>query len=160
MKFMLVGIDPGLVDTGVVMILLDTEQEQINTAWQVFNGSKDTEPVNISSYITAVKQAGQPNHVYISVEAYNPRSNYSSDKQMLALVRDIAVTVGGVIVNNTGSKAVIRPAVLARLGVKKFPATHHQDLQAAARIMVWGALKEDELNRIIARAVYQNWRVV
>jgi hypothetical protein len=54
------------------------------------------------------------------------------------------------LIDNTGMKSVISPAMMKRIGVWSFgQSTHHQDLRSAGRIGLYGAVKEDDLNRVI-----------
>ena len=53
------------------------------------------------------------------------------------------------LVDNTGAKKIVTRELMELLDVWKFPTTNHQDLQAAARIALFGALKDTGLNRAL-----------
>ena len=139
----IVGIDPGLVHTGIVSLALETSGYS-----KTF--SVHTTVVDDGDAAAAADAATDyfPDHIFI--EKYEPRSHFGTDARMMELVREIHKhTKHSKIISNTGSKQIITLALLELLHLKKFPATHHQDLQAAARILVYGMLKDPALNRVL-----------
>lgn len=151
-----VGIDPGLVHTGVVNLLFDQSKRTITVCDRVVDGlaEKDIK--------AGVILAGVKPHIFI--EDYRPRSNLGTDRRMLEGVALIHKAVGGKKLDNMGVKKIIRRPLMELLDVWSFAtATHHQDLRSAARIALLGMVKDDELNRLLADIVSQRegqWRVV
>ena len=160
----IIGIDPGLVHTGVVVASFDEEMRQILIEYAVIEG--DNHPKTTAETLEAVGYRENLN-TYAFIETYRERGTaYSTNPQMRKLVQDFADQFPkAVLVDNTGSKQVVKPHLLRLLGLEKFPATHHQDLQAAARILVYGALKDSLLNQLLSQVVRdhldgQTWTVI
>ena len=152
------GVDPGIVHTGVVTLMMDPEARTFDTYNEPVVGADPDE------VMTALENSGYgiPDHTFI--EKYNPRSAFKQDKEMIVAVSELNKHLpNSKVINNMGSKQVIRKPLLDQLDLWVFPATHHQDLQAAARIMIYGMLKNPELNTLLAdfvKALYdgQPWR--
>ena len=155
----IVGVDPGLVHTGVVGIRIDPDVRAVYTDHAVVSGI-DAEAV----FLLTRRVAPLP-HVFI--EKYVPRQHYGTDERMVqgeaALKKAIPKAV---FLRNTGVKALVTPQVLSVLGLTRFSTTtHHQDLLSAARIAVLGMMKDPELNRALADVVMDHidkkaWPVV
>jgi hypothetical protein len=149
-----VGIDPGLVHTGCVLMTFAPEYRTIVTSHEAIAGP-DTAAVN--DFITqpmphAVTWGGGLPHVFI--EDYRPRSNLATDKRMLEAVREMRKATGGLVLNNAGVKKVVKRPLLELLGMWRFTTvTHHQDLRSAARIAVLGMLKDPFMNQLLADVV-------
>ena len=147
-----VGIDPGLVHTGLVRLIFPPDgsgERWFKVEHAVVNGV-DNAAVEAIRYWNAE----HPAHV-VFIEDYRARQSYKNDPLMIAAVDRIksGLPEGARLVNNSGSKKVIRRQLLKLLDLYKFPATHHQDLQAAARILVWGMLKHEYTNALLAEFV-------
>ena len=142
------GIDPGLVCTGLVRLVLppdETSERWWKVEHEAING------LDIPAISAWVDQ--RPGHP-VFVEDYRARQSYNSDPEMIRGVDRIKMSVPNVtLINNSGSKKVIRPALLKLMSLYKFPTTHHQDLQAAARILIWGMLKNENYNELLATFV-------
>jgi hypothetical protein len=121
---------------------------QVLTAHSVVQG---TDVAEVSLVVEELcPQRGLRPHIYI--EGYRSRSNLAHDKDMLLAVRDIQTATKGKVLDNTGVKKTVKPAVLQALGVWKFSTpTHHDDLRSAARIAVLGMLKEH--NELLATVI-------
>lgn len=146
-KTLLVGVDPGLVHTGVVMLHIDAKHLHLQVESFVIEG--DEHPFQVKALLKALKY--KPTRMW--VEAYRERGNtYGTDSKMRQLLTEFRAEFHDAeILDNTGVKKVAKPHLLAVLGLHNFPTTHHQDLQSAARIMVYGALKDEELNELLTR---------
>lgn len=141
----IVGIDPGLVHTGAV--LLRFEGDNLTIEDRAFPGKK-AEDVAQWVYDSVDKDA----HVFI--EAYRPRGNtFGTDPEMRDLMQDFRRWLPGAkVIDNTGVKQVISRQLMEVFGVWKFTtATHHQDLRSAARIGLYGAVKDERLNALLYR---------
>jgi len=138
-----VGIDPGLVHTGVVRMSFDRPHKFVNISYEVFNGPD----------VPAVKAwVGPADAVFI--EGYRARSNFSTDQRMVSAVSEFRKGLGGTVLQNMGVKKVVKSPLMELLGVWKFDlVTHHQDLRSAARIALLGMLKNDHFNKLITDIV-------
>lgn len=148
-----VGIDPGLVHTGVVSMLFDAEAKEISLAHTAVVGP-DAPAVNQAiADLWVMERAYVPPAIFI--EGYRPRSNLNSDKRMVeAVARIKACLPGSEVLLNTGVKKVVRQPLMELLGVWKFSTvTHHQDLRSAARIALLGMLRDEILNGLLADVV-------
>ncbi len=149
-----VGIDPGLVNTGVVAVDFDSGTKHITVIPHVvdFPRAHETHGPAVSTWVRALPtQWGAP-HIFI--EDYNPRSSFNTDKRMIDLVAQIARATHGTRINNTGVKKVVRQPLMQLLHLWSFAqSTHHQDLRSAARIMLYGMLKNERLNQLLTTVV-------
>jgi hypothetical protein len=152
-----VGIDPGLVHTGLVSLLFSDDNRTINLQDRVIAGP-DARAVRASIPLLGAKPVK-------FIEGYRPRSNFYGDNKMVQTVAEMAREIGAIVVPNMGAKQIVRQPLMELLGVWKFSTvTHHQDLRAAARIAIFGMLKDDELNEVIAGVVRDHvdgrtWRI-
>lgn len=149
-----VGIDPGIIHTGLVRLVFPPDgsgERWWKVDYAVVNGV-DAAAVQAMQYWIAE----DPAHV-VYVEDYRARTSTRFDPEMIKAVDRIKTGLNNTrLINNSGSKQTIRTKLLKMLDVYKFPATHHQDLQAAARILVWGMLKNDYTNELLAGFVADN----
>lgn len=154
----IIGIDPGIIHTGVVSALFLPDLREVRVQHEVILGLdgpacrrwiEDQVPIRqVSTY----------------VEGFRSRSNLGHDAGMIRGVADIRSCVHGKVLDNTGIKKVVKRPVLEALGIWKFSTpTNHDDLRSAARILVLGMLKEH--NELLADVVRdhldgRSWRVV
>ena len=155
-----VGIDPGLVHTGAVRFLLRPAVREVETHHAVFSG---TRPEPVRDWVLDGAYRVRP-RVY--VEGYRPRSHLGTDEKMTVAVNEMKKLTGGRVLLNEGVKKVIRPELMRLLDVWLFStATHHQDLRSAARIALYGMVKDDQTNQVLADLVRDHlkgddWKVV
>lgn len=144
----IIGIDPGLVHTGAVRFNFDTVGKRYAIDHQVFEGEAGSLGPNLQEVFDWVDMY-PTKHVFI--EAYRPRANYNTDSSMSRIVTDLKRGItGSKVINNTGVKAVIRRPLMDLLEAWTFTTrTHHQDLRSAARIGLYGLVKDKELNRVL-----------
>lgn len=150
-----VGIDPGLVHTGVVELIFNTDNKIISVTHEAVIGP-NAQAVN--DFITQpvvdpdLWGGGTP-HIFI--EKYQPRSHFSTDARMMQAVSEMKAGLpGSQVLLNTGVKKVVRRELMQLLGVWQFATTtHHQDLRAAARIALLGMLKDERMNTLLADVV-------
>lgn len=144
------GIDPGLVHTGVVRFVFDQQPEKKLFDLQVYG-----EVVNGFDIPGIRAQVGSHKRP-LFVEAYKPRSNFSTDKNMvegIALIKKEFPHAK--VLPNMGIKNVVTEQFMKALGCWKFStSSHHQDLRSAARIALLGMYKDPELNRVVANHAY------
>lgn len=146
-----VGIDPGLVHTGVVRLQFVPEDQAVHVQHEAVAGPDATA---VQKWIDwgAQLPVGTPAHVFI--EGYRPRSHFDSDAEMTRAVLEIKKATGGAVLFNTGVKKVVKQPLMELLGCWKFgTVTHHQDLRSAARIGLLGMLKSEPLNRVLTQVV-------
>lgn len=144
-----IGIDPGLVHTGVVSIIFDPSARTINIDHEVIDG-----PDWAAAHRWIQGAFANPVDAVVFIEGYRPRSAFDTDQRMVKAVNDFRRALGGQVINNTGVKKVIRHQLLDMLGLWKFSTTsHHQDLRSAAYIALYGIVKDEEMNRLLAGVV-------
>ena len=148
----ILGVDPGLVHTGTVLLEVEEAGRRLHVSSHVIEGD-DSHAEQLAAHLRDL-----PPLDHIFVEAYRERGNsYGTDSPMRELLFQItAVVPRARLLDNTGVRKVVRPALLKKLGLDSFPTTHHQDLQAAARILVYGMLKKNDLNTILARLLAED----
>ena len=146
----IVGVDPGLVHTGCVRIVIDTVDRSIDTSHCVINGY---DVKRLESWIYADEWTDTA--PWIFVERYTPRSHFDTDERMVAGEQELRRRMAGaMLLRNTGIKSIVTPKILQVLGLTKFrTASHHQDLLSAARIAVLGMMKTAELNHALSDIV-------
>lgn len=155
----ILGIDPGLVHTGVVGLAWNTHTRTLEVKHTALAG---LDLQGLEDWMT--KEFYSPHRTFI--EAYNPRSHFDSDKRMGDLVREYRQATKGDVINNTGVLKVIPTVVMQALGCWKFSTpTHHQDLRSAARIALFGMYKDDTLNKIVAGCIGDHldgnpWKII
>jgi hypothetical protein len=160
-KVVLGGIDPGIVDTGLVIIELDNKFETVSYRYklwtevtEIVHHSMIVDPKFLSQLGTTVKAATKKGVGYktlVAVEGYRNRGkNPVQDQRMSDLVQTIRRAVkGSQIVDNTGVKNVVKPRVMGMFGFE-FPRTNHQDLESAARIALKLGYQDDDANTVIS----------
>ena len=145
-----VGIDPGIVHTGVVGMCFRPGMRIIEVRHHLVLGS---DPKQAMSWISG-QESVTNTKAAIFIEGYRSRSNLHHDKDMLNAVADFRKETGGTVLDNTGVKKIVKPAVLGTLGVWRFSTpTHHDDLRSAARIAVLGMMKDPTMNRLLADVI-------
>lgn len=138
------GIDPGLVHTGVVGITLDNLKRTIRVRSHIINGP------NPGAVAAAVDQRAT-----LFIEKYEDRGTvFSTHNEMR--VFEVALKSAlprATVLSNTGVKKVVTEQMLRVLGLTGFRTTHHKDLESAARIAVFGGLKDPAINAIFYQAL-------
>lgn len=147
---LIIGIDSGIVNTGVVGLeispLLGGEKARVLPRVVVGLDEKATVQA-----IKDIVEASGMNPAAVYMEKYRPRAGLRESVPMVEFQGKFRNrTVAGVgieLVNNSGFKKIVTDEMLQALGVYNFPLrTNHHDLRAAARIAIYGALKDDKLN--------------
>lgn len=124
------GVDPGLVDTGIVKVVVDKTAMTWVTSSIVLRNATAQEVVDA---------IGSGDLVF--VEDYKPRNNFGTGDAMSALCKEIKFLEPKVrMIDNTGIKRLVPAAILEELELWRFPTTHHRDLQSAARVLVRGLM--------------------
>jgi hypothetical protein len=159
----IVGIDPGLVHTGVVSMMFDNGFRELVVESLVVEYSEFSNPDIIWDW---VKPRRAP-RTEVYVEKFVPRPGMNTSPAMLELEHLIKDSIPlAQMVRNMGVKQVITPQVMSTLKVWTFAqATNHQDLRSAARIGLFGMAKDDDLNALLAELLMadvdgQPWNIV
>jgi hypothetical protein len=143
------GIDPGIVDTGAVTFFLDTERLTLDVKAEKLLGS-DPEP--IEEYV----KRNTRTQTLTFVEAYRDRGTvFNTHGTMRNIEAALRRSLPGVeILDNTGVKKVVTKPLMQLLDCWDFPTvTHHQDIRSAARIALYGGLKDPEINSYLTQIV-------
>lgn len=171
---LIIGIDPGIVHTGIVayglcthrpnrfpMIyrVIDTEDADAEDRVKLITDGVSRFLEDMLPPLASLNYATAETPMLIFIEDYRSRaSSNKPDAQMREIVSALRRLLPlANVVDNTGSKKIARPALMQQLGLNTFRATHHQDLQAASRIMIYGALKQDNLNALLAVMLYRSF---
>lgn len=146
------GIDPGLRDTGVVLFTFDTTACTVTTRALVVDGATLKADTSIIRQWLVEHNADNAN---VFIEKYVPRPGMTTSPDMLALENLIRVSLSApTLVRNTGVKQMVPPDVLQLLHAWRFNiVTNHDDLRAAARIAVYGMMKNRMLNGLLADVI-------
>lgn len=151
-----VGIDPGLVDTGVVILRMDPDNKRWGVEYEVFkgfvnpSGHREVPTDGIIAYVNDYNT----NHLPVYIEAYRPRSHFQGDAEIGRAVNALKTIRGASTINNTGMKKVVTRGLLELLNMWRFSTpTHHQDLRSAAQVLLFGMLKSDEGNALLVELV-------
>lgn len=138
-----VGVDPGLVHTGVVFMQFFPASREVLVDSKAVLGP---DPVEVRQFFGMY----QPAHIFI--EGYRPRSHYGTDEPMLKAVAAMKAGLpNSIVLQNTGIKKVVKRPLLEALKCWSFATTtHHQDLRSAAYIAVLGMMKDDQLNELLS----------
>jgi len=146
MQYVFTGIDPGLVHSALVRVSFDPDMAAITVNYCVVDGLK---PSDMRAKMKPL-DLGQ-----VFIEDYRTRGNLKQNNAMIVGVSEfkkVFAATKPTVLNNMGMKQVVRQPLMEAFGVWKFDRlTHHQDLRAAARIGMFGALKDDYLNEQMAR---------
>ena len=153
-----VGIDPGLVHTGVVRFVFLPKKKTILVEHEAVTGQDHTAQAKAwlsKTLHLTVHGAGMVPGLTVFIEKYQPRSNFSTDPKMSELLTLLRQALpGSQVLLNTGVKKVIRKPLMELLGVWKFSTvTNHQDLRSAARIALYGMSKDEHMNRLLSDVV-------
>lgn len=152
MPVQLIGIDPGLVHTGCVSITLFPDQGAFRLRNYVVSGLNVQQ---VQNWVEATMALRPDVQCEIFIEAYRPRSHFDSDAAMGAAVKEMKQALpGSKTLLNTGVKKIVTPELMKAMNIWSFSQrTNHQDLRSAARIAVYGGLKDPEINPVITKLV-------
>ena len=141
-----VGIDPGLVHSGVVRMVFTARTRELLVEHEAVAGP---DAGAASAWINHSLGHWYPDPA-VFIEGYRPRSNLAHDQKMTEAVARFKAATAGTVVPNMGVKQVVKRDLLVLMGLWSFgTVTHHQDLRSAARIAVLGMLKNPVLNRVV-----------
>jgi len=154
MKIALTGVDPGIVDTGLVRINLDSDKREWAVHAQVFhrmvNHNEDKVYVDEQALLVMSVVAGA---TLAGVEGYRPRGrNMIQDRMMTTLVQRIGRIQEFQVEDNTGIRQVVTNHTLRLFKVDRFDLpTNHADLKSAARVALMRGYRDDAANEVICQ---------
>ena len=142
----LVGIDPGVIHTGIIVSKINPHVKEVTNSTFLMEGCPVMD-------IRDILRNFRPTATFI--EGYRPRSNLHHDRQMQKFVSDLNFHLrNSIALDNMDSKNVVKNDLLKLFKLYSFSTrSHHQDLRSAARIMLFGALKQNDTNALIADVV-------
>jgi hypothetical protein len=142
-----IGVDPGLVHTGIVMLDFNLERPELTVAHRVVDGANAAQSRADIEGLTEHKPYAT---LDIFIEHYVPRSGFSVDERMVQANETFRSTLGGTLLRNTGVKKVITQELMELLHCWKFTTfSNHQDLRSAARIALLGMMRDPALNQVL-----------
>lgn len=166
MRLTLLGLDPGVADTGFVAVSLDYDRRVWDVWFKVWSNVIDRHGFNVSvkgSYLDelADTQENFRGHgpSFTGVEGYRPRGkNSRQDEEMTQLVQaSRSVMRGAKIIDNTGIKKVVTESTLKLFKMSRFnQGTNHADLKSAARVALKAGIDVDEVNTLLAEFMMDN----
>ena len=151
--YVVVGIDPGIVNTGIVVYFICPQERRVILKHTAIEGCK-VEDIHAFLALLLDMSTARP-WTYVFVEAYRPRSHFDTDARMGAAVNEIKKMGPEVYaLDNSGVKNVVSRAMLELLNSWSFSTkSNHQDIRSAARIAILGMLKNETLNNLLAQVV-------
>ena len=142
-----IGVDPGIVHTGIVMLDFDADRRELTVAHRVVDGLNTQQSRADIEGLTEHKQFVT---LDIFIEYYVPRSGFSTDERMVQANADFRQALDGKLLRNTGVKKVVTKELMELCHVWSFgTTTHHQDLRSAARIARLGMMQDPALNQVL-----------
>lgn len=151
--YVVVGIDPGIVNTGIVVYFICPQERRVILKHTAIEGCKVED---IHAFLALLLDMSTARAwTYVFVEAYRPRSHFDTDARMGAAVDEIKKMGPEVYaLDNSGVKNVVSRAMLELLNSWSFSTkSNHQDVRSAARIAILGMLKNETLNNLLAQVV-------
>lgn len=151
--YVVVGIDPGIVNTGIIIYFICPQERLVILKHTAIKGCKTEDIFSFLSMHLDVFYANP--WTYVFVEAYRPRSHFDTDARMGAAVNEIKKMGPDIyVLDNSGVKNVVSRALLELLHSWSFTTkSNHQDVRSAARIAILGMLKNEHLNQLLADLV-------
>jgi hypothetical protein len=142
-----IGVDPGLVHTGIVMLEFEHELRQLTVDHRVIDGLDAP-----AAALAVMDMTGHDSFATLDtfIEWYRPRSGFSVDERMVQANNDFRAALHGKLLRNTGVKKVVTQELMQLCHLWSFGTrTHHQDLRSAARIALLGMMLDPALNKVL-----------
>lgn len=142
-----VGVDPGIVHTGLVVLDFDIEKRELTVDHAVVDG---LDSIAARTLVESMTNSKPYSTLDIFIEWYRPRSGYSVDEKMVAGNLKFKADLNGTLLRNTGVKKIVTRELMELCHVWNFSTpTHHQDLRSAARIALLGMMLDPALNKVL-----------
>jgi hypothetical protein len=145
-----IGVDPGLVDTGAVRLSFHPSIRRVSVSVSVFK-DMETDTAPLVDWVRQTKRE----QCSVFIEEYVPRPGMRTTGRMQELERKLRSDLPNArLLRNMGVKQVITQEMMELLDVWSFKkTTHHQDLRSAARIALFGMAKDEPLNLLLATII-------
>ncbi|UXE04097.1 RuvC-like resolvase [Microbacterium phage Fullmetal] len=166
MKLTLLGVDPGVRDTGAVALVIDPSTRQLEVVTRVWNGVIQRDGFSVSideAFLLDLARFERglrgDGPVLSGVEGYRPRGkNSRQDEEMTQLVQNVRATLPHCrIIDNTGIKDVVTQDLLQLFWVSRFKqTTNHADLKSAARVALKIGIDGEATNILLSDYVRDN----
>jgi hypothetical protein len=154
MEQIVVGVDPGIVHTGLVVLSFDDEAHSYVRHFDVIDG------LDATATLTGIECVIYPRSVRtvdVFIEKYRPRSGFSTNEKMMEANGNFRRELHGRLLPNTGVNQVVGKPLLQLLDLWTFGrSTHHDDLRSAARIAVLGMLLDPLMNHLLYTFITDN----
>ena len=160
MKYdLFIGIDPGLVNTGVVALRIYRDTCTVINIPRVIRHESNDHVKEVVDFLNTLDEIYPDSTKHIWIESYRERgTNYTTNTPMRELLARFKKALPkAIILDNTGIKKVVTDSQLTILGLKNFETTHHRDLESAARILVYGMLKNKKFNQVLYTIFYASY---
>lgn len=165
-RLSLIGIDPGIVDTGATCLRLDFERKTFRVrarAWTQVT-SKNGWTIDVSHNFLDelagfVQEEREEALVFVGIEGYRERGyNSSQDQKMIHLIQVINETLpGSVIIDNTGIKKIVTNSTMKLFGMERFEhGGNHADLKSAGRVALRLGISMDPVNTLLSDFMHDN----
>ncbi|QYC53778.1 hypothetical protein SEA_EUGENEKRABS_8 [Microbacterium phage EugeneKrabs] len=166
-KLVLVGIDPGIVDTALAVISLNFESKTIDIyskVWTSVTRRENNKPVVDAAFLNMIDATirsfrVQDAAVFIGIEGYRQRGmNVWQDQAMLALIDHLEERITfSEIIDNVGMKQIVPRPLLKLFHVARFPkSSNHADRVSAARVALRRGIKDENINKLLSDYVLDN----
>lgn len=161
----LVGIDPGIVHTGLVKIELDSHAKTIKVEDEIVVGQLDAQrqfwPEGTAALVSDTYydlMAGALGERIVAIEKYRQRGTvFQNNTHMQRLEQELRRYLPvAQLLDNTGVKKVVTDDLMKLFNVWKFRTTNHRDLQAAARIGLYAGIRDVDVNVVMSDYVRDN----
>ena len=149
-----IGVDPGLVHTGIVILDFRPGMRHLVVSHRVVDG---LDSATARAELSDMTNGRQFALLDIFIEKYTPRSGFQQDERMVQANADFQRDLQGKLLRNTGVKKVVTQELMELCHCWSFGTkTHHQDLRSAARIALLGMMLDDTLNQVLYTYVTDN----
>jgi hypothetical protein len=168
-KMTLIGVDPGIKDTGLVALRFDSREKTWSVGHQVWadvprrnektRAITELDPAYTIGLPLFLKQEESNAPTFSGVEGYRQRgNNVRQDQDMLYMVdKTHKLMPGSMVVDNTGIKNVVTRDMLKLFGVARFnESTNHADLVSASRVALKVGISIPVLNEILYQFILDN----
>jgi len=161
---LLIGIDPGIVDTGLVAIELYPESGTYHVEHRVWRDVteqidktlivKEDFLTHLVAEVDKLKSTSRSAMKLVGIEGYRNRGrDIRQDQRMTMLVQTIHKRLDrSMVIDNTGIKNVVTQPILGLFDFY-FPGTNHADLWSAARIALKLGLSDLRINETLSDMV-------
>ena len=128
-RYTFCGIDPGVVDTGIVWVTFDTDRRTATSHYHVVHNGRKCTPEQIAQEVEqALLDHTLADHVFI--EEYRPRTTgfVASNNFMTQLQQELRrnLTTSATIVSNSGVNKLVPNRMLNIFKLRVFPvSTNH-----------------------------------